>query len=275
MYSAYTDAATANGKVMEVQEVMCIDLSTPFGLTNEPIATEFSDMLTYAGTPFFNGTRNIVINPNDKYYWVDRSGNNRHLHAVNVAYDTTGGVQAGPPAFWLDDGVNDYLKFDSATDIVVADGSISAFVVFQAKDAVSATHRILRVGDATLSKAAIGIDLTPSVFQIFSEDSGTASTYRTLAEVPVANAWYSLYGHYNSTNNINAISKNGGSLVTGSVLTNGTVATRRIVLATNMGLSSSSNTRVAEVYLFNRVLTQAEIKQLHNNIATRYGLAKV
>lgn len=38
MFHQYVDAATANGKVMEVQEVMLINLATLFGAGNEPTA---------------------------------------------------------------------------------------------------------------------------------------------------------------------------------------------------------------------------------------------
>jgi hypothetical protein len=36
VYHQYTDAATANGKIMEVREVLAIDLTATFGAGNEP-----------------------------------------------------------------------------------------------------------------------------------------------------------------------------------------------------------------------------------------------
>lgn len=52
----YADAATANGKVMEVQEVLAIDLPALFGLGNEP-QIEFCDAM-FAN--WFDGSRVIA-----------------------------------------------------------------------------------------------------------------------------------------------------------------------------------------------------------------------
>ena len=59
----YADAATANGKVMEVQYVLCIDLTAAFGAGNEPTAAEMDAILAYYANSWFNGTVNIATNP--------------------------------------------------------------------------------------------------------------------------------------------------------------------------------------------------------------------
>jgi hypothetical protein len=52
----YADAATANGKVMQVKEVSAIDLSVDFGETHEPTAAQM-DLIVPA---WFDGTVNVV-----------------------------------------------------------------------------------------------------------------------------------------------------------------------------------------------------------------------
>jgi hypothetical protein len=58
---SYADAATANGKVMEVQYVLAIDLTAQFGAGNEPTTTKMSaDLLHYAPvTSWFDGTASV------------------------------------------------------------------------------------------------------------------------------------------------------------------------------------------------------------------------
>ncbi len=51
----YADAATANGKVMEVKEVMAIDLTSTYGKGNEPTIAECNSLFDtwFNGTEFF------------------------------------------------------------------------------------------------------------------------------------------------------------------------------------------------------------------------------
>lgn len=57
MLHVYSDAATANGKVMEVQEVMAIDLTALFGAGNEPTAVQCDRMFAN----WFDGTVNMSL----------------------------------------------------------------------------------------------------------------------------------------------------------------------------------------------------------------------
>ena len=265
------DIASSGWAQVTVDEIMVIDLSTPFGLSNEPTATEFADMLTYKGKTFWNGTEPVVINPNDKYYWPDRSGNNRHLHLVNLAYDATGGLQAGPPANYLFDGVNDYAVYNSATDIVAANGAVSAFVVFQAKDTVGATHRLVSLSPSTSANTLVSYAAPTAIVASGSNGAIAAPSSITVS----ADKWFSHYSHYNPSTQKMGSAANGGTLSEGaSTAVNNAV--KIIALAARYDYTAFNNDRIAEVYLFNKVLSQAEIKALHNNIASRYpGLTKV
>lgn len=68
----YVNAATANGKIMEVQEVMAIDLTDTFGAGNEPTATEMDMMLSKFPNGWFDGTVNPLLNHKELYNYMDK-----------------------------------------------------------------------------------------------------------------------------------------------------------------------------------------------------------
>jgi len=55
VYQGYADSATANGKVMEVQEVLAIDLTETFGAGNEPTADEIETLIGIVPENWFDG----------------------------------------------------------------------------------------------------------------------------------------------------------------------------------------------------------------------------
>jgi hypothetical protein len=70
MYHYYVDIATANGKVMEVQYALLIDLTTLFGAGSEPTAAQMDSYLGYEFTnSWFNGT----TSPNPIRIWAGSS----------------------------------------------------------------------------------------------------------------------------------------------------------------------------------------------------------
>ena len=55
----YPDLATANGKVMEVQYVSAIDLTTTFGKGNEPTVEQMDAIMAKFENSWFDGTKNL------------------------------------------------------------------------------------------------------------------------------------------------------------------------------------------------------------------------
>lgn len=61
VYHQYASAATANGKVMEVQQVIAIDLTALYGAGNEPTtAAEFDLVMANFANSWFDGTEQIT-----------------------------------------------------------------------------------------------------------------------------------------------------------------------------------------------------------------------
>jgi hypothetical protein len=123
---SYIDAATANNKVMEVQNVMTYFLSDNIGAGNEPTAAEMDDILAKDGTPYWEGTRNVLCNPNGRYFWHDFTGNNRHIKLSNLAY--TSGSTLSANGFEVD-GVDDFGTIaDSPATRMTGGGTIMAWI---------------------------------------------------------------------------------------------------------------------------------------------------
>lgn len=66
----YADAATANGKVMEVQYVSSIDLTATFGAGNEPTVTEMDAILAKFPNNWFNGTVEQLMTLKEVWNWM-------------------------------------------------------------------------------------------------------------------------------------------------------------------------------------------------------------
>lgn len=123
---SYADATTANGKVMEVQNVMAFDLTAIFGAGNEPTAAEMDAILAADGTSYWDGARNVLCNPNGKYFWYDASGNGRHVKMSNLAYAAGSNLDAN--GFDVD-GVDDYGSIvDSAATRLAQGGTLCAWI---------------------------------------------------------------------------------------------------------------------------------------------------
>ena len=56
----YADAATANGKVMEIKNIIVLDLTAIYGAGNEPTAAQMDELLSFYNNSWFNGNANIT-----------------------------------------------------------------------------------------------------------------------------------------------------------------------------------------------------------------------
>jgi hypothetical protein len=64
VFHHYANAATANGKVMEVQYVSCVDLTAKFGAGNEPSQTDYANWIATQSNSWFNTTAQYLCNTN-------------------------------------------------------------------------------------------------------------------------------------------------------------------------------------------------------------------
>ena len=63
-YHQYADSTTANGKVMEVQYVSCVDLTATFGAGSEPSQTDYENWIKTQSNSWFDTSALYVANTN-------------------------------------------------------------------------------------------------------------------------------------------------------------------------------------------------------------------
>ena len=64
IYHIYATNAAANGKVMEVQYVSCVDLTAAFGAGNEPTQEEYAAWINTQSNSWFDTTAQYLCNTN-------------------------------------------------------------------------------------------------------------------------------------------------------------------------------------------------------------------
>lgn len=98
---------TSGFDTVNIKNVMVYDLTAIFGAGNEPTAAEMDAILAADGNQYWEGTRQVLCNPDFKYYWKDYSGNGRHMKLNNFAYSGASGWQS--PYGLGTDGIDDWL----------------------------------------------------------------------------------------------------------------------------------------------------------------------
>ena len=76
----YPDAATANGKIVEISNIMFYDLTADIGAGNELLAAEFADVLNNHGSRYWEGVQQVCCNPSFKYGTIVQSLINGNFH---------------------------------------------------------------------------------------------------------------------------------------------------------------------------------------------------
>lgn len=123
---AEVPSGTGTGKMAQHKLITMTNLTAIFGAGSEPTAAEMDAILAADGTPYWDGTRNVLFNPNSKYFWYDYSGNGRHMKMSNLAY--TAGSNLDANGFDVD-GVDDYGSIaDSAATRLTTGGTLLAWI---------------------------------------------------------------------------------------------------------------------------------------------------
>lgn len=126
LYDNYPDAATANGKVMEVQEVMAIDLTSLFGAGKEPTISECDALLSFTAT---TGT-------------VYRTQPNDAIQSAMVSQPIVGNDSSGKPRIVFD-GIDDYLSIASNSIVRPATGITLNAIAYNSNWSAMTDSRII------------------------------------------------------------------------------------------------------------------------------------
>lgn len=118
---------STDGDYLEVKEVEIYDLGDSNSALYNLTAPELDAILAADGTAYWEGTKQVNVNPLNKYFWHDYSGNARHMKLSNLAY-TALSTLSGQNGFEVD-GVDDYGSIaDSAATRLTAGGTLVAWI---------------------------------------------------------------------------------------------------------------------------------------------------
>jgi len=245
---------------------MAYNLTAIFGAGNEPTATEMDAILTADGTAYWEGTKQVLCNPDNKYYWKDYSGNGRHMKLNNFAYSGASGWQS--PYGLGTDGVDDYGVRNAA--INPANTSFSFLTLFSIPN-ITGT-KVLSYYDPSTSLDGFRIYVLDNTLYINAFDSSGDASNVSASTIISAFKKYMVVCTYDHTDKKARLYLNGNLIVTTNALTNGLIQLNQHRLGVNRILTSYS----AQIYYinadFNKTLSPTEVKQLYGNNRRRFGL---
>ena len=156
------------GMIIQNQNVMLYNLTTPMGAGNTTTAAEMSDILTQSGETYWDGAKTLLCNPSNKYFDFDYSGNNRPLKMYNFAYTTASGWNGN---YLVLDGTDDYLR--RVLSAAIADGTAySAGLVFN----IAANKTAMSLHTGSTVAMILGLDASGYVTATTYKTDGTAYT---------------------------------------------------------------------------------------------------
>lgn len=263
--SIYADGATANGKILEVRNLRLYPVSIIMGAGNEPTAAEMDAILTADGNQYWEGTRQVLCNPDNKYYWKDYSGNGRHMKLNGFAYSGASGWQS--PYGLGTDGVDDYGRYVMPEFNPNANG-ISIFAVFSIPNTTGSKY--IGIGsNASEATAPIALYVSGSNLTARVTDSVSGDTAVTF---PIqVNKKYFAIASYDPTTKTVTLFVN-SIPITSTAITNGILTITRIKTGINAGDAIYSSDSMSLIGFINKKTTAYEAKQLYDNNKRRFGL---
>lgn len=265
----YESTEIANGKIAEFKNISCLNLTAIFGTGNEPTAAEMDAILAADGTAYWDGTRNVLCNPNQQYFWADYSGNSRHGKLSNFAY---------APGSTLDqygayiDGVDDYISIaDSAATRLTAGGTLWAWIKPGTTLGESNGGRIFDKSTDAVASNGYRLNLSTGNKAIFEANDGAITTSADNA-FP-SGVWRFLSATFNGNGRhmyANAIDVT-ALYGTATVLPPDVAGT--VCIGNRAGATDRTfDGQIGLCGMANRALTASEIKYLFDSTRRRYGV---
>lgn len=259
-YIKVQDGRTSGWTEMQGDDFVMVDLTARFGAGNEPTTTEMDAIFAADGTPYWDGTRNVLCNPGGKYYWYDYSGNGRNLKLTNFAYTTVSGWSGNQLVL---DGTDDYLRRVMAT--AQADGTSYSFTAIVKS---AASKNTVNLHTSTTLAMSIGLDASgyPTVtaydtaigaYTVTDNSSKAAVLTQIIAVVDITAMKLYLY--------VNGVSKG-----TPATLANTVRGFSTISIGTNAATNAYVALTIAQTALINKALAGYEAAQIYNGSKRRY-----
>lgn len=260
--------ASSGDRIIGATDILCHDLTAIFGAGNEPTAAEMDAILAADGTPYWDGTRNVLCNPNGKYYWYDASGNGRHMKMSNLAYAAGSNLDAN--GFDVD-GLDDYGSIaDSAATRLTGGGTLCAWIKPRTSGEISGKI-IDKSVDTTGTSGYTLRYATPRTIAI--NINGSVGLTLSSQNVITFNRWQLVAATFNATGRHIYIN---GVDVTASGGTETALppdVAGSIVIGNRAGATDRTfDGLIDKPMIINRALTQAEIQQIFGITRKQYGV---
>lgn len=175
----YTDAATANGKVMEVKNIIAINLTAAFGKGNEPTAEQMDGILAKFTNSWFNGTANL--------FRANATLNKLMAVDARTEFEAKNSLSNGD----FSNGTTGWGKYNSNISVANNVLSVTGDGTSMYTPAYNTTSLIATVGNKLYSKCLVRSTSAtlPSLELIFQASSGGSQVINALAAA-AQNAWY-------------------------------------------------------------------------------------
>jgi len=235
---SYADAATALNKVMEVQQVLAIDLTSLFGAGNEPQTTQQCDEMF---SSWFDGS--IRMN----------------LNRYNGMLGSTSAVDVNDPTFdgtGLSFGGDDYVNVGSNTALNIVNNDFTLLVICKP----TTTNLESLIGKNTFTLNGWGIYQNANKFNVLIRGA-SAGKFVSSNSNYILNNWYIIAGRRMS--NVLSLFINGNKQ-TSEVTIEEIVESSSNNFIIGKPVNSSLyyfNGNICNVLIYNRALTDAEIAQ--------------
>lgn len=273
----YATAAISIGKVMEiygVNGVLMYNLSTPFGVGNEPTASEFRAILTADGNQYWEGVRNVKCNPDNKYYWYDYSGNGRHMKLNNFAYTPSSGWVDTAPKHLKGDGVDDWVG-RAESGFIAQDADFSYMTVLSPNSDNTTTATMGALLNDFSTGLVSNIYYGSGNINVFVYDRVSGLAGYSYGSTLLSTKFYFISITYTQSDKKLRLYIDGILVATTGALTNGHNTINFIRNFRNGTGASYYGSKLGIDAWFNKSLSADEVKALYNANCTRYGLAKI
>ncbi|WP_158860402.1 beta strand repeat-containing protein [Lunatibacter salilacus] len=202
--------------------------------------------------------------------WTDLSGNGNHGTLINgVTYNS---ANSGSLVF---DGINDYFVTNSNLNLSDTDKLTVQIIL---KTATTGTEMIMEHSVNWNSNNAFGVLQNSNKIQFTDHNQGynVRNSVATIND----NKWHLLSAttdrSLNATNQtviyIDGAAPNSEIVPTLASDNNGNLASHKLYISSRAGLNYFFNGTIAQVFIYNRVLTALEIQQNYNAVKSKYGL---
>jgi hypothetical protein len=253
-----------------VDYIGLVDLTAMFGAGNEPTALEMDAILAnYSATSWFDGTKSLVINPNQQIFLPDTSGHGQHLKYRNVNYTDASGPQNTVPPYEKMDGTDDYMWRTLSTPLNTA--SAHSVVGWIRRSDWTTTRYLIGLANSGVRSRGLYTD-SDAIWTLSYNDATNDPTWDTCAVTPQDNGDYMCGFRYDPSARKVSVFVNGTFGPYGGAHTNVNNPINELHISCTPNKTGQTMGDYGDICIFNKTLTDADVLALFQYSRKRYGV---